>query len=229
MWDFDRFGKNQFLGEVRLPLSSVNVNDPAPHWHTLQDKVRCATFHLIPHVILLCDWQQQVDEEEESSGQVRLALMFAPGGGKSGGTLSVLIKQAKDLRNRSSKGLSDPYAKCYLLPDKSAKGKRKTNVIKNNLNPVWEERFTYEKVTLEELSKERVLEVTLWDFNKSSSNELMGGVRLGPTPTKGAKQKEWMDSSGEEVSHWEAVMSKPGQWVEQWHTLRISMDPRTSS
>ena len=39
VWDFDRFGKNQFLGEVRLPLSSVDLNDPTPHWHTLQDKV----------------------------------------------------------------------------------------------------------------------------------------------------------------------------------------------
>ena len=41
VWDFDRFGKNQFLGEVRLPLSSVDLNDPAPRWHTLQDKVLC--------------------------------------------------------------------------------------------------------------------------------------------------------------------------------------------
>ena len=43
VWDFDRFGKNQFLGEVQLPLSSVDLNDPTPHWHTLQDKVCCCT------------------------------------------------------------------------------------------------------------------------------------------------------------------------------------------
>ena len=39
MWDFDRFGKNQFLGEVQLPLSSADLNDHTPHWHTLQEKV----------------------------------------------------------------------------------------------------------------------------------------------------------------------------------------------
>ena len=154
--------------------------------------------------------------------------MFTPGGGKpGGGTLFVLIKQASCLQNRSSKGLSDPYAKCYLLPDKSVKGKRKTGVIKNNLNPVWEERFTYEKVTLEELSKERVLEVTIWDFNKGSSNERMGGVRLGPAPAKGLKHKEWMDSIGDEVSHWEAMLAHPGEWVDRWHTLRHTMEPRS--
>ena len=114
----------------------------------------------------------------------------------------------------------------YLLPDRSTKGKRKTHVIKNSLNPVWEERFGYEKVSLEELSRERVLEVTLWDLNKGASNEFIGGLRLGPAPGRAPKHKEWMDCIGDEVSHWEAMLSRPGEWVEQWHILRPSMDPR---
>ena len=40
VWDWDRFGRNQFLGEVRLPLSSADLNDKEDHWHTLQDQVR---------------------------------------------------------------------------------------------------------------------------------------------------------------------------------------------
>jgi len=39
VWDWDRFGRNQFLGEVRLPLSSLNLTDSTPQWYTLQDKV----------------------------------------------------------------------------------------------------------------------------------------------------------------------------------------------
>ena len=39
VWDWDRFGRNHFLGEVRLPLSSVDLSDPTQHWYTLQDKV----------------------------------------------------------------------------------------------------------------------------------------------------------------------------------------------
>ncbi len=39
VWDFDRFGRNQFLGEVRLSLSTLNLTDPAEHWYTLLDKV----------------------------------------------------------------------------------------------------------------------------------------------------------------------------------------------
>ncbi len=39
VWDWDRFGRNQFLGEVRLTLSSLDLSDTSEHWHSLQDKV----------------------------------------------------------------------------------------------------------------------------------------------------------------------------------------------
>ena len=149
---------------------------------------------------------------------------------KTKGTLTLSIKQARDLPKMHSKnGQTDSFVKSYLLPDRSSGGKRKTGVIKNNLSPVWEERFTFEKLTLEELSKERALEVTVWDFTKGAGNDFIGGVRLGPPPGRDTKHKEWMDAIGDEVSHWESVLASPGQWVEQWHTLRPSMDPRKVS
>jgi synaptotagmin-like protein len=39
----------------------------------------------------------------------------------------------------TSDNLADPYIKIYLLPDKSSSGKKKTQTIKNTLNPVWDE------------------------------------------------------------------------------------------
>ena len=44
VWDWDRFGRNQFLGDVRLPLSSLNLTDTADQWYLLQDKVRSLPF-----------------------------------------------------------------------------------------------------------------------------------------------------------------------------------------
>ena len=41
VWDWDRFGRNQFLGEVRLPLASLDLTDATDHWHSLQDQVSC--------------------------------------------------------------------------------------------------------------------------------------------------------------------------------------------
>lgn len=112
---------------------------------------------------------------------------------------------------------------CRMLPDKSWSGKKKTKVIKNTNNPVWEEVHRFDKLHLDELATERVLEVTVWDFNKGSSSEFIGGLHLGPAPRAGVKHKR-MDSIGEEVRHWEAVLANPGEWVELSHTLRMTME-----
>lgn len=164
-------------------------------------------------------------------GQLLVSMMFEELSSKkekTKGTLHVTIKQAKDLHNRYSSAMTDGFVKCYLLPDKSSSSKRKTKVVKNNCNPVWGEAFTYDKLQLSELSSERTLEVAVWDFNKGTSSEFIGGLRLGPVPGHG-KHKEWMDSIGEEVSHWESVMAHPGEWQEVWHTLRTTMDYRSVS
>ena len=37
IWDQDRFGSNKFLGELCLPLSSLDLSDSTPYWYKLQD------------------------------------------------------------------------------------------------------------------------------------------------------------------------------------------------
>ena len=49
VWDWDRFGRNQFLGEVRLPLASLDLTDNTDHWHTLLDQVSHDLSHDLPH------------------------------------------------------------------------------------------------------------------------------------------------------------------------------------
>ena len=98
-------------------------------------------------------------------------------------------------------------------------------VIKNRSDPVWEEMVTYEKVVLEDMVRERVLEVTVWDWDKKG-NSFIGGLRIGPSADGSSRNRQWTDSIGDEVSHWEMVLAQPGEWVEQWHTLRTTMDPR---
>ncbi len=140
-------------------------------------------------------------------------------------SLLVKIHQAQDLPKMNALGLTDGTVKCYLLPNRSSGGKRKTKVVKNNLNPFWDEEFKYDFLTISELSTERVLEITVWDFDRRGSNDFIGGLRLGPVPGRSCKHKEWMDSIGEEVTHWEEALARPGEWVELWHTLRPTMHP----
>ena len=40
VWDWDRFGRNKFLGEVKLPLSTINLEEESDeHWYSLKDRV----------------------------------------------------------------------------------------------------------------------------------------------------------------------------------------------
>jgi len=43
--------------------------------------------------------------------------------------------------------------------------------------------------------------ITIWELH-CITNEFVGGIRLGPKPQAGNKNK-WMDSVGNEVSQWD--------------------------
>lgn len=160
-----------------------------------------------------------------------MALKFEELGSKMGemyGKLHIQVRNAKELANMDTDGYTDGFVKMFLLPSKSSKMQRKTKVIKDDLNPTWNERFMYDKVTLEQLSTSHALEVTVWDHDLISSNDFVGGLRIGPAPKPG-QTKEWMDSTSEEASQWEEMLSCPNEWVERCHVLRPSMNYRDIS
>ena len=97
-------------------------------------------------------------------------------------------------------------------------------MVNNNLNPTWQEEFTYNDVGLKELQSEQVLEVTVWSKDQLGADEFIGGIRVGPNPNRVRTPEHWMDSKDREISQWEAMLSNPGEWVEEWHMLRPSMN-----
>lgn len=73
----------------------------------------------------------------------------------------------------------------YLFPITAKTTKRKTPVVKKNLNPHYDHTFVYKDLTLEQL-REICLELTVWDREAMLSNEFLGGVRLSS-----GKGKAW--------------------------------------
>lgn len=59
VWDWDRFGRNQFLGEVRLPLASLDLTDVSDHWHNLQDQASFQEFFPPRCSVLVLDIRSQ--------------------------------------------------------------------------------------------------------------------------------------------------------------------------
>ncbi len=64
-----------------------------------------------------------------------------------------------------------------MFPTKAKTTKRKTPVVKKNLNPHYDHTFVYKELALEQL-KEMCLELTVWDREAMLTNEFLGGVRL---------------------------------------------------
>ncbi|XP_041865019.1 synaptotagmin-like protein 2 isoform X16 [Melanotaenia boesemani] len=76
----------------------------------------------------------------------------------------------------TKKNRSDPYVKCYLLPDKTKLGKRKTTVKKRTLNPTYNEVLRF-KIKLEELKTQK-LNISVWHNDTFGRNSFLGEVDL---------------------------------------------------
>ncbi|XP_029942540.1 synaptotagmin-like protein 2 isoform X4 [Salarias fasciatus] len=71
---------------------------------------------------------------------------------------------------------SDPYVKCYLLPDKTRLGKRKTSVKKKTVNPTYHEILRF-KVPMEVL-KTQNLNLSVWHNDTFGRNSFLGEAEL---------------------------------------------------
>lgn len=219
VWHSDRFGRNDFLGEVMLPLGNDTFESSGLKWYPLQERL------------------ETLDPPVSYKGDLILALKYVPPdvtsrkfskkpGIPAKGALEVLVREARNLMATRSNGTSDPFCKSYLLPDKSKAGKQKTPVFKKSCNPKWNHTFVYDDVSLDDL-RERCLELTIWDYDKITSNDFLGGVRLclGTGKYQG-RDVDWMDSIGEERSLWYTMLERPNTWVDGSLLLRSNMQSR---
>ncbi|KAK3105614.1 hypothetical protein FSP39_001841 [Pinctada imbricata] len=114
--------------------------------------------------------------------------------------LMVVIHKCSDLIPcDDNDNLADPYIKMYLLPDKSSSSKRKTQVKKDNLNPVFDETFEY-PVPQKELPN-RDLEVTVKNDTGffSGNKKDMGMVVIDLSKLDVTKAvTEWFDLKSED-------------------------------
>ncbi|XP_032489075.1 double C2-like domain-containing protein alpha [Phocoena sinus] len=55
----------------------------------------------------------------------------------------------------------------------SAEYKRRTKYVQKSLNPEWNQTVIYKNISMEQLKK-KTLEVTVWDYDRFSSNDFLG-------------------------------------------------------
>ncbi|XP_014372744.1 synaptotagmin-5 [Alligator sinensis] len=165
VYDFDRFSKHDAIGEVRVPMSSVDLAHIIEEWRDLQSPEK---------------------EEHEKLGDICFSLRYVPTAGK----LTVIVLEAKNLKKMDMGGLSDPYVKIHLMQAGKRLKKKKTTIKKNTLNPYYNESFSFE-VPFEQIQKVQVV-LTVLDYDKLGKNEAIGKVCVGCNAT-GTELRHWSD------------------------------------
>ncbi|KJH49604.1 C2 domain protein [Dictyocaulus viviparus] len=88
--------------------------------------------------------------------------------------LLVTILDAHDLPAMDRNGMSDPYVKLSILPER--KQKYETKIIRNTLNPIYNETFLF-SLPFNELQS-KTLSLTVYDYDRLSKDDKMGQLSI---------------------------------------------------
>ncbi|XP_016088521.1 synaptotagmin-7-like isoform X3 [Sinocyclocheilus grahami] len=177
--DYDRFSRNDPIGEVSIPLNKVELGQLKTFWKDLKP---CS-------------------DGSGSRGDLLLSLCYNP----TANTITVNIIKARNLKAMDIGGTSDPYVKVWLMHKDKRVEKKKTVTIKRCLNPVFNESFPFDVPA--HVLRETTIIITVMDKDRLSRNDVIGKIYLswksGP-----AEVKHWKDMLSRprtNVAQWHAL------------------------
>nr|DBA17351.1 TPA: hypothetical protein GDO54_002816 [Pyxicephalus adspersus] len=162
--DYDRFSRNDPIGEVSIPLNKIDLTQMQTFWKELKP---CS-------------------DGSGSRGELLLSLCYNP----SANSIIVNIIKARNLKAMDIGGTSDPYVKVWLMYKDKRVEKKKTVVMKRCLNPVFNESFIFDIPT--EKLRETTIIITVMDKDKLSRNDVIGKIYLSWKSGPG-EVKHWKD------------------------------------
>ncbi|XP_067665964.1 regulating synaptic membrane exocytosis protein 2-like isoform X6 [Haliotis asinina] len=111
--------------------------------------------------------------------------------------LIVTVISAIELPLTDNGKFRNPYCKLYLLPDRrlnptysSEKSKRRTKTIANTIEPTWNQTFIYCPVKESDM-RDRLLEITVWDYDRIGASEFLGEVLIDLTAANLNDEPYW--------------------------------------
>uniref|UniRef100_A0A1I8NTW3 C2 domain-containing protein n=1 Tax=Stomoxys calcitrans TaxID=35570 RepID=A0A1I8NTW3_STOCA len=188
---FDRYSRDDVIGEVVCPLSTIEIGDISKEALSISKEIQPRSLKI----------------RAQGRGELLISLCWQPAAGR----LTVVLLKARNLPRMDVTGLADPYVKIYLLYNGQRIAKKKTHVKKRTLSPVFNESFAFDipaaegtGATLEGVS----LELMLLDWDRVTKNEVIGRLELGGP-----------NSNGTALNHWNEVCNSPRRQIAEWHKL----------
>ncbi|XP_036045316.1 synaptotagmin-11 isoform X3 [Onychomys torridus] len=179
---FDRFSRDDVIGEVMVPLAGV---DPST------GKVQ-----------LIRDIIKRNIQKCISRGELQVSLSYQPVLQR----MTVVVLKARHLPKMDITGLSDPYVKVNVYYGRKRIAKKKTHVKKCTLNPVFNESFIYDIPT--DLLPEISIEFLVIDFDRTTKNEVVGRLILGAHSVTASGADHWREvceSPRKPIAKWHSL------------------------
>uniref|UniRef100_A0A8C1XH62 Synaptotagmin-7 n=1 Tax=Cyprinus carpio TaxID=7962 RepID=A0A8C1XH62_CYPCA len=177
--DYDRFSRNDPIGEVSIPLNKIDLAHMQTFWKELKP---CS-------------------DGSGSRGDLLVSLCYNP----TANTITVSIIKARNLKAMDIGGTSDPYVKVWLMNKDKRVEKKKTVVMKRCLNPVFNESFPFDVPA--HVLRETTIVITVMDKDRLSRNDVIGKIYLswksGPAEVK--HWKDMMSHPRTAVAQWHAL------------------------
>ncbi len=112
MFDFDRFGKHDVIGEIKIAMNSIDLAQPIHEWKDLvggeKEEVRLSIrlfSYFFSSAAIVCFYTKHSPlppQQQENLGDICISLRYVPTSGK----LTVCIMEAKNLKKMDVGGLS---------------------------------------------------------------------------------------------------------------------------
>ncbi|PNF39650.1 hypothetical protein B7P43_G05637 [Cryptotermes secundus] len=166
VFDYDRFSRNDVVGEVCMSMDEFDVASDVEVWGEITKNKK----------------------PPEEMQEVLLSLSYLP----SAERLTVVLLKARNLFLPQDKDNIDPFVKVYLLSGGKRVKKKKTAARKSTCNPVWNEALTF-NLASSNLSNAAV-EICVMDQGNDliGNNPLLGSCLIGPEE-EGPELDHWCD------------------------------------
>lgn len=174
--DYDRFSKDDPIGELCIPMSEFDLVTGQTLWKNLQPS-EGATGRL---------------------GELFISLCYD----SASSTIRVTVVKAAHLKAKDINGYSDPYVKIWLMQDGKKMEKKRTSIKQKTLNPIFNETLTFQ-VSLDKIRNTNLL-VSVMDFDRCGRNEPIGQLLLGTksAPNEVKHWSEMFSKARQEVAQW---------------------------
>ncbi|TKR93745.1 hypothetical protein L596_008147 [Steinernema carpocapsae] len=132
-------------------------------------------------------------------GEVLLSLCYQP----TTSRVTVVILKIKDLPKFDITGMADPYVKIYMLYNGKRICKKKSQVKRRTLAPVYNESFVFDLPSTAEADLSAIrFEIAVLDWDRVARNEVMARCVIDDANI-----------------HWQQSRQNPRRQIAEWHPL----------